>query len=147
MALPALVETMEDLRERGPRAWIARWGFSCLVGAAALGSGYLAWKVAVPAQVPDFALKAEAIYRIEVGAAAFLGLYLVTMAFALALNNRGFSEIGVHGLKAQDITNTANQADTRSNDESFEALASAIGATEKLVQEVEARLENIETKQ
>lgn len=79
---------MEELRERGPRAWIARWGFSCLVGGAAVGSAYLAWKVAVPEQVPDLALQAEAIYRIEVGAAAFLGLYLTAMAFVLSLNNR-----------------------------------------------------------
>jgi len=85
------------------RTGIENWGFAILVGLAVLVAAYMAWKVEVPPAVPDFALNAAAIYRVEVGAAAFLGLYLVAMAFVLALNNRGFSEIGVHGLKAQDI--------------------------------------------
>lgn len=62
--------------------------------------------------MPDFALNAAALYRVEVGAATFLGLYLMAMAFVLALNNRGFSEIGANGLKAQDINSTAQNAIT-----------------------------------
>lgn len=135
---------MEDLREKGPRAWIARWGFSFLVGVAALGSVYLAWKVAVPERVPDFALQAEAIYRIEVGAAAFLGMYLVAMAFVLALHNRGFSEIGVHGLRAQDMTDMSHQGTIRSDQKSLEAFESAMDAVERSVEELEVRLEVLE---
>jgi hypothetical protein len=95
---------MSSAEKNGFRIWIGRWGFAVVVTLAVLVAVCVAWKVEVPSTVPDFALNAAAVYRVEVGAATFLGLYLVAMAFALALNNRGFSEIGVNGLKAQDIT-------------------------------------------
>jgi hypothetical protein len=107
-------------------AWIAQWGFAILVTLGIVAAVYVAWKVHVPAKVPDFALKAEAIYRIEVGAATFLGLYLVTMAFVLALNNRGFSEIGVNGLKAQDMANKAQQDAIQSHEDSLEILGEMV---------------------
>jgi hypothetical protein len=55
-----------------------------------------------PADIPAVALRA-AVYRVEVGAAVFFGLYLVTMALVLAMNNRGFTEIGSGGIRAQDL--------------------------------------------
>jgi hypothetical protein len=57
----------------------------------------------VPEPVPDFALRAEEIYRLEVGAAFFVACYLVTMTFLLALSGRGFAEVGTSGLKIQDV--------------------------------------------
>ena len=54
-------------------AWISQWGFGILVTLGILGAAYVAWRVNVPDPVPNFALRAEAVYRIEVGAAAFLG--------------------------------------------------------------------------
>lgn len=36
-------------------------------------------------------------------AAVFLGLYLATMALVLAMHNRGFTEIGTGGIKAQGL--------------------------------------------
>jgi hypothetical protein len=139
---------MDGTSGKGLRVWIGQWGFSCLVGAAALGAAYTAWKVAVPEQVPDFALQAEAIYRIEVGAAAFLGLYLMIMAFVLALNNRGFSEIGVNGLKAQDMMRTAQQTAIQTSDKALEELAVAVdeiaSSTERSNQKLAARLDALE---
>jgi hypothetical protein len=102
--------------------WVSQWGFAVLVAAGVLVAGYVAWRVHVPSDVPDFALKAEAVYRVEVGAGTFLGLYLVMMAFVLALNNRGFSEIGVNGLKAQDMANKAQQDAIQGHEESLEIL-------------------------
>ena len=58
--------------------------------------------------------------------ATFLGLYLVAMAFVLALNNRGFSEIGVHGLKAQDITRKTQRDVIQEHEESLEMLWRAV---------------------
>lgn len=139
---------MDGTRRKGLRLWIGQWGFSCLVGAAGLGAACIAWKVAVPEQVPDFALRAEAIYRIEVGAAAFLGLYLMIMAFVLALNNRGFSEIGVNGLKAQDMTETARQDALRLSSESVKTLTAALEEVEisskESIQDLTARLNALE---
>lgn len=113
---------MQMSREDGFRTWIAHWGFAILVGLAVLVATYVAWKVKVPSEIPDFALNAAAVYRVEVGAAAFLGLYLVAMAFVLALNNRGFSEIGVNGLKAQDITEKAQRGTVEEHENQLKML-------------------------
>jgi len=139
---------MERTSGRGPRTWIAQWGFSCLVGAAGLGAAYLAWKVAVPEEIPAFALQAEAIYRIEVGAAAFLGLYLMIMAFVLALNNRGFSDIGVNGLKAQDMAGATHQTAIRMSYSRLEALEAAVRevvrSADRSNEQLKARLDALE---
>lgn len=68
------------------RRWLRIYGFPVLVLAALAGSAYLAASVRVPAPVPDFALQAEAVYRLEVGAACFLVFYLATLAIAFALD-------------------------------------------------------------
>ena len=82
------------------------------------------------------------------GAAAFLGLYLMIMAFVLALNNRGFSEIGVNGLKAQDMTHTTQQAAIRTSDKSLEAVVLAVKevarSADKSHQQLTARLDALE---
>jgi hypothetical protein len=86
--------------------WMARWGFATLVGLGGIVAAGAAWRIEVPAQVPSFALLAPPVYRLEVGAAVFVGIYLAAMAFVLALHNRGFSEIGASGMKAQDLRGT-----------------------------------------
>jgi hypothetical protein len=124
-------------------SWMAQWGFAVLVASGVLAAVYLAWASDVPKPVPDFALKAPAIYRIEVGAGAFLGLYLVTMAFVLALNNRGFSEIGVNGLKAQDMANKAQQDAIQSHEDSLEILG---GMVDEIEATTEASVRNLQTR-
>lgn len=104
------------------RAWVERWGFATMVGLAALVAAGVGWKVEVPPEVPDFALNAAPIYRVEVGAATFLGVYLVAIAFVLALNNRGFSEIGTHGLKARDITKRAQRGTVQEHESQLNML-------------------------
>jgi hypothetical protein len=81
----------------------------------------VALTVSPPVEVPAVALRAVPVYRVEVGAAVFLGLYIATMAFALALRNRGFTEIGSSGFKAQDLA--AVSEDAVSGDVSMELLA------------------------
>jgi hypothetical protein len=85
------------------RSWFKSYGFAALVLVALTVAVYLGANVAVPAPVPDFALRAEEIYRLEVGAAFFVAFYLVAMAFVLALSGRGFAELGSRGLKAADV--------------------------------------------
>jgi hypothetical protein len=63
-----------------------------------------------PIEVPTIALRATAVYRVEVGAAVFFALYVATMAFALALRNRGFTEIGGGGFKAKDLAADSDEA-------------------------------------
>lgn len=62
-----------------------------------------AMTVSPPADIPAVALRAAVVYRVEVGAAVFFGLYLVTMALVLAMHNRSFTEIGSGGIRAQDL--------------------------------------------
>ncbi len=82
---------------------LIRWGFAALV-AAAIASGLVAAiTVNPPMSVPSVALQAGVIYRVEVGAGVFFGLYVAAMAFALALQNRGFTEIGHGGIRARDL--------------------------------------------
>jgi hypothetical protein len=49
--------------------------------AAAIAVGlFIAVTVTPPTEVPTVALRAEAVYRVEVGGAVFLGLYIATIA-------------------------------------------------------------------
>jgi hypothetical protein len=113
---------MRSIEKSSFRAWVRHWGFAMLVGLATIAAAYVAWRVEVPPEVPDFALRAAVVYRVEVGAATFLGLYLVAMAFVLALNNRGFSEIGVNGVRAQDINSSAHQSAIKEHERQLEML-------------------------
>lgn len=127
---------------------IARWGFAVLVAIGVLAAGYAAWKVSVPQAIPDFALKSEALYRMEVGAGTFLGLYLIAMAFVLALNNRGFTDIGFNGLKAQDMANKSQQSAMQGQEDSIETLKGTVDAigdsTAQTLEELRDRLTALE---
>jgi hypothetical protein len=94
-----------------------RWGFAVLV-LAAIAVGFIAaLTVRPPADVPAVALQAVVIYRLEVGVAVFFGLYLATMAFALALQNRGFTEIGSSGIRARGLTAASEEVIDELEDE------------------------------
>jgi hypothetical protein len=84
-------------------AWISRWGFAALVAAAGLTGMAMGVTVALPSDIPAVALQAAPVYRLEVGGVIFLGLYVVAMAFVLALQNRAFTEFGTGGVKAQSL--------------------------------------------
>jgi hypothetical protein len=89
---------------------LARWGFASIVAAAIAVGLVVAMTVTPPAEIPAVALRAVAVYRVEVGAAVFFGLYVATMALALALQNRGFTEIGTNGIRARDLAAVSEDA-------------------------------------
>lgn len=128
--------------------WLSRWGFSLLVLLAAAAAAYVAYRVGIPKDPPGISLKSASVYRIEVGAAAFAGLYLVAMAFVLALHNRGFSEIGMNGLKAQDMANKSQQEAIESHEEGIEIVKAAIKEIEQSVEtsvrDLDDRVERVE---
>jgi hypothetical protein len=99
---------------------LARWGFAAIVAVAITVGLVVAMTVTPPADVPAVALRAAAVYRVEVGAAVFFGLYVATLAFALALQNRGFTEIGTGGIRARDLA--AVSEDAVAEDVSMELL-------------------------
>jgi hypothetical protein len=83
--------------------------FPLLVIVALAVSGYLAASVRVPVPTPDFALQAAAVYRLEVGAACFAAFYLAAMALVLALDGRGFAEVGTKGLRAVEVIRATDE--------------------------------------
>jgi hypothetical protein len=95
-----MVRVSDAIRFRG---WLARWGFAVAVGIA-IGVGLLVGiTVHIPAAIPNVALQAAAVYRLEVGGAIFVGFYLAAMAFVLALRNRGFTDIGTAGVRVRSL--------------------------------------------
>jgi hypothetical protein len=82
---------------------VVRWGFAAMV-AVAVCTGIAAGAiVAIPADMPSIALSAEPVYRVEVGAVVFFGLYLAAMALVLAMHNRAFTEMGTGGIRASGL--------------------------------------------
>jgi hypothetical protein len=81
-----------------------RWGFAVTVAVAILAGFLIAVTVTPPADIPSFALRATPVYRVEVGAAVFFGFYIAKMALVLAMHNRGFTDIGSGGVRAQELT-------------------------------------------
>jgi hypothetical protein len=80
-----------------------RWGFAAMVAVAIAAGLVAAATVATPADVPSVALRAVPVYRVEVGAAVFFGLYLAAMALVLAMHNRAFTELGTSGIGASGL--------------------------------------------
>jgi hypothetical protein len=80
-----------------------RWGFAAMVTLGIVAGFVAAVTVALPEDIPSFALRATPVYRVEVGTAVFFSFYLATMALVLAMHNRGFTEIGTGGIRAEGL--------------------------------------------
>jgi hypothetical protein len=99
-----------------------------MVGGAMVIAALVGARVPVPAEVPGVALQAVAVYRLEVGGAIFVGLYVITMAFVLALQNRAFTEIGTGGrvcvtIETRDSPiDVAEKGDRRAREERVRQL-------------------------
>jgi H+/gluconate symporter-like permease len=89
------------------RQGLRHYGFALLVLVALAAASHIAANTAIPQPIPDYALQAAAIYRLEVGASFFAAFYLAAMAFVLALSGRGFAEFGAHGFKAEKVVDQA----------------------------------------
>jgi hypothetical protein len=79
-----------------------------MVGVAGAVGFLVGVTVAIPAEIPDIALRAVPVYRLEVGGTIFVGLYLAATASVLALRNRAFVEFGSGAVKAQDLGDLSN---------------------------------------
>ncbi len=84
------------------------YGFAALVLLAIGAAAFLAIGTEVPEPVPDFALRAQAIYRVEIGLGSFLGFYVVCSLFVSALNGQGITRVGREGLHVQRIVARGN---------------------------------------
>ncbi|HET6998490.1 MAG TPA: hypothetical protein VFI03_07860 [Solirubrobacterales bacterium] len=84
-------------------AWLRNYGFAALAFLAIVAAVFLAIRTEVPRPVPEYALQAQAIYRIEIGVSAFAGFYIVCLLFVSALNGRGISHFGRGGVELRRI--------------------------------------------
>ena len=116
------------MRERGTAAvdWASRWGFAVLVGFGAVAAIWVTCAVDPPAEIPSFALQAAVVYRLEVGAAVFAAAYLASLAFVLALGNRGFSELSATGVRAHDLGTSAVDQAVEDHDEILGGLVESV---------------------
>jgi hypothetical protein len=119
------------------RTWLRTYGFPLFVLAGLSGASYLAARARVPDPVPAFALQAAAVYRLEVGAACFVVIYLAAMAFFLALEGRGFAELGTRGLRAARVVGASDTQQVI-----LSRLMKASQEMERNLQRIDATLEN-----
>jgi hypothetical protein len=109
-----------------------RWGFAAMVTLGIVVGVAAAATVALPEDIPSFALRATPVYRVEVGTAVFFSFYLATMALVLAMHNRGFTEIGTNGFRARDLAVTSK--DLAAEDFATELLEEVGEQIEKLME-------------
>lgn len=131
------------------RRLLQRYGFAFLIFMALACSCLMAGTADAPEPVPDFALQAEEIYRLEIGAAFFVAFYLATLTFLLALGGRGFAEIGTTGLKVDQVIDSGSalrrqaQVDLRTK-KTLKALDAAIDNLQAELVSQQRRLERLE---
>jgi hypothetical protein len=126
--------------------WLEKYGLAFLVAMALACSGYLAGSVAIPQPVPDYALRAQEIYRLEIGVAFFVAFYLATMAVVLALTGKGFAEVGPQGMKAEVVVAQRDQKEL--NHRILEEVRNANSDLEEMTRRFkshEQRLEKLES--
>jgi hypothetical protein len=126
--------------------------FALLVLSALCVAAYLAATSRVPARVPEYALQAEAVYRVEVGTASFSAFYLAVVAFFLALDGRGFAEVGTRGLKVEQVVQLDDRQEesladqmklVRNMGEDLEAVEAELGTAVDDLQGLEQRVRKL----
>lgn len=134
------------------RRWPEQYGFAFLVVVAIACGSFLAGSVEVPEPVPAFALQAAEIYRLEIGAAFFVAVYLAAMTLLLALSGRGFAEVGTKGLKVAQVVMESNATLRQQGrvDRETQAIIRGFDADLKVItaelNSCRRRLEKLETK-
>lgn len=126
---------------------LEHYGFAFLVFVALACASFLAGSAAVPEPVPDYALQAEEVYRLEIGAAFFVAFYLALMAFLLALGGRGFAEFGSSGIRAQTVVDQQARQQrslSRQRDLDRQTLAK-LESLKRGLEQQEKRLEQLES--
>jgi hypothetical protein len=108
-----------------------------------VASAYLTATVPLPVTVPDYALQAAAVYRLEVGAVCFIVVYLAAMAFFLALDGRGFAELGTRGLKAAQIIRAADDDEQETLAEQIEVNQNLEGELEDVKADLQSAIDDI----
>ena len=105
---------------------MARWGFAALLVIGCALAVWIGATVDVPDELPSYALQAAPVYRLEIGGAFFSATYGASLAFVLALENRGFTELSASGVKAPDLRGITQDEVIEQHAEMLEELAASI---------------------
>lgn len=103
---------------RGFSGWIARHGFALLVLATAGAAAWAGCATHMPASVPDFAL--------------------------MALHNRGFTDIGMNELRAQDMGGASLAAMTEKQRLQLGELRRLMARSNRMVRQLNHRMHRLE---
>lgn len=93
---------------RNAKGWF-KHGLAAAVLLVALGAIALGLAVPAPKELPGLAQGSTALWRVEVIGFSFAIFYLLVAAIALALQGRGFIEVGPSGVKAGDVIQKKHQ--------------------------------------
>jgi hypothetical protein len=135
------------------KAWLINYGFAALVLIALVGGIVVAQQTHVPetSDLPGLAFGSQLLYRNEIGGISFIFYYLIVLVFVLALNGRGFTEIGPKGVRDGKVVNKETQETIKGQEQSIEALTrdlkKSTEATRMLSEEVamlRKRLDDLE---
>lgn len=95
------------------------------------------------------------MYRLEVGAACFVIFYLAAMALVLALDGRGFAEVGTKGWRAVEVVRATDEQGVNVSEQAklTEDVAKGLRRTDAALESAlealnrqEQRLERLERK-
>jgi hypothetical protein len=109
-----------------------------VLGAGAAGA-VLAIRAAVPAPVPDWALRSKSIYRLEIFLAAFIAFYAPLAVLFLAAQGRAFTKFsaGQASIEAEELGQVGDATDSNKN---------ALANVQKLLRRLAAQLQEHEAR-
>jgi hypothetical protein len=106
------------------KVWLVNYGFAGLVLLAFAGGIIAAQQTDVPpaGELPGLAFGSQVLYRNEVGGVSFVFFYLMALVFVLALNGRGFTEIGPKGVRDGKVVNRETLETLKGQEQSITTL-------------------------
>jgi hypothetical protein len=106
------------------KAWLVNYGFAGLVLLAFAGGVIAAQQTDVPpaGELPGLAFGSQVLYRNEIGGVSFVFYYLMALVFVLALNGRGFTEIGPKGVRDGKVVNRETQETLKGQEQNIATL-------------------------
>ncbi|HET9592295.1 MAG TPA: hypothetical protein VFP17_05195 [Solirubrobacterales bacterium] len=109
-----------------------RHGLAAAVFLVAVGAVVLGLAVPAPEKLPGLAQGSTALWRVEIIGFAFGIFYVVVAAIALAVEGRGFTEVGPSGVKAGDVVQKKHQLGLEEQAEILDAVRRAVLANAAL---------------
>jgi hypothetical protein len=96
---------------------------------------------------PGYALNSLWVYRLQVGVAFFVGVYLVVITLWLAYQGRSFGKIGVPGGPELDVPDPNLEQAAEGFDEFVEDATTRLGHHDDSLEDLDDRLRRLERRE